>query len=54
MLNGPFSPWPDYQEDEKQAVLEVLSFQSGETIGQAKKAGILKKFSPVIPTAITR
>lgn len=25
MLNGPFSPWPDYQEDEKQAVLEVLN-----------------------------
>ena len=25
MLNGPFSPWPDYQEDEKQAVMEVLS-----------------------------
>jgi len=25
MLNGPFSPWPDYHEDEKNAVLEVLN-----------------------------
>jgi dTDP-4-amino-4,6-dideoxygalactose transaminase len=24
MLNGPFSPWPDFDADEKQAVLEVL------------------------------
>ncbi|MDN4502884.1 DegT/DnrJ/EryC1/StrS aminotransferase family protein [Alteromonadaceae bacterium BrNp21-10] len=24
MLNGPFSPWPDYDEQEKQAVLSVL------------------------------
>jgi dTDP-4-amino-4,6-dideoxygalactose transaminase len=24
MLNGPFSPWPDYDEQEKQAVLKVL------------------------------
>lgn len=24
MLNGPFSPWPDFDSDEKQAVLEVL------------------------------
>ena len=24
MLNGPFSPWPDFDDDEKQAVLEVL------------------------------
>ena len=25
MLNGPFSPWPDYDDAEKQAVLEVMS-----------------------------
>lgn len=25
MLNGPFSPWPDYDDKEKQAVLEVMS-----------------------------
>lgn len=24
MLNGPFSPWPDFDAEEKQAVLEVL------------------------------
>lgn len=24
MLNGPFSPWPDFDGDEKQAVLDVL------------------------------
>jgi dTDP-4-amino-4,6-dideoxygalactose transaminase len=24
MLNGPFSPWPDFDADEKQAVLDVL------------------------------
>ncbi|MCU7553657.1 DegT/DnrJ/EryC1/StrS aminotransferase family protein [Alteromonas sp. ASW11-19] len=24
MLNGPFSPWPDYDEQEQQAVLEVM------------------------------
>jgi dTDP-4-amino-4,6-dideoxygalactose transaminase len=24
MLNGPFSPWPDYDQQEKQAVLKVL------------------------------
>ncbi len=24
MLNGPFSPWPDYDDQEKQAVLSVL------------------------------
>ncbi|MFT6989223.1 MAG: dTDP-4-amino-4,6-dideoxygalactose transaminase [Paraglaciecola sp.] len=24
MLNGPFSPWPDFDADEKQAVLKVL------------------------------
>ena len=24
MLNGPFSPWPDFDTDEKEAVLEVL------------------------------
>lgn len=25
MLNGPFSPWPSYDDDEKQAVMAVLS-----------------------------
>lgn len=25
MLNGPFSPWPNYDDDEKQAVMAVLS-----------------------------
>jgi dTDP-4-amino-4,6-dideoxygalactose transaminase len=25
MLNGPFSPWPDYDEEEKQAVLDVMN-----------------------------
>jgi dTDP-4-amino-4,6-dideoxygalactose transaminase len=25
MLNGPFSPWPDYDDAEKQAVLDVIS-----------------------------
>lgn len=25
MLNGPFSPWPDYDEQEKQAVVNVLN-----------------------------
>lgn len=25
MLNGPFSPWPCYDEEEKQAVLDVMS-----------------------------
>lgn len=25
MLNGPFSPWPSYDDDEKQAVMTVLS-----------------------------
>lgn len=25
MLNGPFSPWPSFDEEEKQAVLDVLS-----------------------------
>lgn len=25
MLNGPFSPWPDYDEHEQQAVLEVMT-----------------------------
>jgi dTDP-4-amino-4,6-dideoxygalactose transaminase len=25
MLNGPFSPWPDYDENERQAVLEVMT-----------------------------
>jgi dTDP-4-amino-4,6-dideoxygalactose transaminase len=25
MLNGPFSPWPDYNDEEKQAVLDVLN-----------------------------
>ena len=24
MLNGPFSPWPDYDEEEQQAVLDVM------------------------------
>ncbi|WP_026377290.1 DegT/DnrJ/EryC1/StrS family aminotransferase [Aestuariibacter salexigens] len=25
MLNGPFSPWPSYQDDEKQAVIDVMN-----------------------------
>ena len=25
MLNGPFSPWPCFDEEEKQAVMNVLS-----------------------------
>ena len=39
MLNGPFSPWPDYDEAEKQAVLSVLnSNQVNYWTGQQARA----------------